>query len=60
MKKGCNYPGLEGAADNMNPETILSLKEDCQRFTWQHPPRFLLSKITGFLLNRLSKTAFLF
>lgn len=37
MKKGCNYPGLEGAADNMNPETILSLKEDFQKFIGQRP-----------------------
>ena len=37
MKKGCNYPEMEGIADNMNPETLLSLKEDFLNFVGQRP-----------------------
>jgi len=35
MKKERNYPGMESDADNMDPETLLSLKEDFQSFIGQ-------------------------
>ena len=37
MERKCIYPGLEGVADNMNPEVLMSLKEDFQSFIGQRP-----------------------
>jgi len=37
MQNGWSHHVMEGTADNMNPETLMSLKEDFESFILQRP-----------------------